>query len=66
MARRQWGGESRAPAQSARRGIFKREYIDWLAAGVSADLSKLKVLVDCANGAAAAEAPELFHKLGIP
>jgi phosphoglucosamine mutase len=29
-------------------------------------LSKLKVLVDCANGAAAAEAPELFRKLGIP
>jgi phosphoglucosamine mutase len=29
-------------------------------------LSRLKVLVDCANGAAAAEAPELFHKLGIP
>jgi len=45
---------------------LRREYIDWLAAGVSADLSKLKVLVDCANGAAAAEAPELFHKLGIP
>jgi len=45
---------------------LRREYIDWLAAGVSADLSKLKVLVDCANGAAAAEAPELFHKLGVP
>ena len=45
---------------------LRREYIDWLAAGVSADLSKLKVLVDCANGAAAAEAPELFRKLKIP
>lgn len=45
---------------------LRREYIDWLAAGVSADLRKLKVLVDCANGAAAAEAPELFRKLGIP
>lgn len=45
---------------------LRREYIDWLAAGVSADLSRLKVMVDCANGAAAAEAPELFHKLGIP
>ena len=45
---------------------LRREYIDWLAAGVSADLSKLKVLVDCAHGAAAAEAPELFCKLRIP
>ncbi len=44
---------------------LRREYIDWVAAGVSADLSKLKVLVDCANGAAAAEAPELFRKLNI-
>jgi phosphoglucosamine mutase len=45
---------------------LRRKYIDWLAGGVSADLSKLKVLVDCANGAAAAEAPELFRKLRIP
>jgi phosphoglucosamine mutase len=44
---------------------LRREYIDWLATGVSADLHKLKVLVDCANGAAAAEAPELFRKLAI-
>ncbi len=44
---------------------LRREYIDWLAAGVSVSLGKLKVLVDCANGAAAAEAPELFRKLGI-
>jgi phosphoglucosamine mutase len=45
---------------------LRREYIDWLAASVSTDLRKLKVLVDCANGAAGAEAPELFRKLGIP
>jgi phosphoglucosamine mutase len=45
---------------------LRREYIDWLASGVTTDLRKLKVLVDCANGAAAAEAPELFRKLGIP
>ena len=44
---------------------LRRAYIDWLAASVSSDLHKLKVLVDCANGAAAAEAPELFHKLAI-
>jgi phosphoglucosamine mutase len=40
-------------------------YVDWLASGVASDLRALKVLVDCANGAAAAEAPELFRKLGI-
>ena len=32
---------------------------------MSSDLSKLRVLVDCANGAATAEAPELFRSLGI-
>ena len=32
---------------------------------MSSDLSKLRVLVDCANGAATAEAPELFRSLGV-
>jgi phosphoglucosamine mutase len=44
---------------------LRKAYIDWLARSVSADLSNLKVLVDCANGAATAEAPELFHARGI-
>jgi phosphoglucosamine mutase len=44
---------------------LRRAYIDSLAATVASDLSKLRVLVDCANGAAAAEAPELFRALGI-
>jgi phosphoglucosamine mutase len=35
-------------------------YIEWLASETKADLSRLRVLVDCANGAATAEAPELF------
>src|SRR5215470_16359163 len=39
---------------------LRRAYISWLAGNVSSDLSRLKVLVDCANGAATAEAPELF------
>ena len=39
---------------------LRQAYIQSLAASVSSDLSKLRVLVDCANGAAAAEAPELF------
>lgn len=44
---------------------LRRAYIKWLASNVSGDLKRLKVLVDCANGAATAEAPELFHACGI-
>lgn len=44
---------------------LRHAYIESLADSVSADLGRLRVLVDCANGAAAAEAPELFRKLGI-
>jgi phosphoglucosamine mutase len=40
-------------------------YIRSLAASVPSDLSKLRVLVDCANGAATAEAPQLFRSLGM-
>jgi phosphoglucosamine mutase len=44
---------------------LRQAYIKSLAASVTSDLSKLRVLVDCANGAATAEAPELFSALGI-
>ncbi|HKT89021.1 MAG TPA: phosphoglucosamine mutase [Candidatus Sulfotelmatobacter sp.] len=44
---------------------LRQAYIKSLAASVPSDLSKLRVLVDCANGAATAEAPELFRTLGI-
>jgi phosphoglucosamine mutase len=44
---------------------LRHAYIKSLAASVSSDLSKLRVLVDCANGAATAEAPELFRNLAI-
>ena len=40
---------------------LRSAYIQWLANDAKVDLSRLRVLVDCANGAAAAEAPELFH-----
>jgi phosphoglucosamine mutase len=40
---------------------LRHAYIEWLAKTVKADLSKMRVAVDCANGAAAAEAPELFR-----
>jgi len=44
---------------------LRQAYIKSLAGSVSSDLSKLRVLVDCANGAATAEAPELFRGAGI-
>jgi len=44
---------------------LREAYIDWLARGVGANLKKLRVAVDCANGAATAEAPELFRAVGI-
>ena len=44
---------------------LRHAYIKSLAQSVSSDLSKLRVLVDCANGAATAEAPELFRTLGV-
>lgn len=44
---------------------LRQDYVHSLADGVSADLSNLRVAVDCANGAAAAEAPQLFHALKI-
>lgn len=45
---------------------LRRAYIEWLSNSVTADLSRLRVLVDCANGAATAEAPELFREQRIP
>src|SRR5207302_2857412 len=44
---------------------LRHAYVRWLAGGVSADLSRLRAAVDCANGAATAEAPELFGALKI-
>ncbi len=44
---------------------LRKAYIEKLAGSVASDLSGLRVLVDCANGAATAEAPELFRSLRI-
>src|SRR6202163_3201290 len=44
---------------------LRRAYVRWLAGSVSTDLSGLRVAVDCANGAATAEAPELFGALKV-
>ncbi len=44
---------------------LRKSYTESLAGSVSSDLSTLRVLVDCANGAATAEAPELFRSLRV-
>ena len=44
---------------------LRHAYINELGTTAKSDLSRLRVLVDCANGAATAEAPELFRTLGI-
>lgn len=44
---------------------LRHAYVRSLAGSVKSDLSKFSVLVDCANGAATAEAPELFRSLGV-
>ena len=41
---------------------LKRAYINFVASTVESDLSGLKILVDCANGAASTTAPELFGR----
>lgn len=44
---------------------LRQSYIKELAGSVKSEVRKLRVVVDCANGAATAEAPELFHTLGV-
>jgi phosphoglucosamine mutase len=54
-------GVSSLPGEEA----LRHAYVRWLAGCVPTDLSRLRVAVDCANGAAAAEAPELFRALKV-
>ena len=45
---------------------LRADYEAWLAASVDApSLRSLRVLIDCANGAASAIAPELFARIGV-
>ena len=44
---------------------MKSDYIDHLLSTVDCDMRGLRVLVDCANGAASATAPSLFGKLPL-
>jgi phosphoglucosamine mutase len=53
-----------APSLPGEAGL-RHAYIEWLAKNVKTDLGSMRVLVDCANGAATAEAPGLFKACGI-
>lgn len=63
---------SDAPMKSRSRGEIgrrhhgmrqlKRDYIDFVAGTIESDLAGLRILADCANGAASATAPELFGR----
>lgn len=59
--------ETARPAVTSLPGdaALRRAYIEWLASNIRADLRSMRVLVDCANGAATAEAPELFRRCGV-
>ena len=53
-------GPRPAPSLPGEHGL-RAAYTEWLHRNIQADVSGLRVLVDCANGAATAEAPELFR-----
>ena len=54
--------DKRAPAAIQR---LHTTYVDWLASHIpTGSLSKFRLLVDCANGATSALAPEVFEKTG--
>jgi len=53
--------KTNSPSSLPGDATLREAYIHWLAQGVSTDLSAMRVLVDCANGAATAEAPGLFR-----
>jgi phosphoglucosamine mutase len=45
---------------------LREAYVDWLVQNIAlADLSRMKVLVDCANGAATPIAHEVFRRCGV-
>jgi len=57
-------GAASAPAELAVDEGLDRAYIDSLAETCKRSLNGLKLVVDCANGAASHLAPELFERLG--
>jgi phosphoglucosamine mutase len=57
---------SSSPATLPEAAGLRERYVEWLASNVDvAGLRGFRVLVDCANGASAAVAPELFRQCGV-
>jgi phosphoglucosamine mutase len=64
------GSNAAVPANVPKKSLpgdhsLAQKYEQWLAKSVSGDFSKLKIVADCANGAASAVAPELFKLAGV-
>ncbi len=57
------GVEPREAALATDEGL-DREYLDYLVSAAAGDFSGLKMVIDCANGAAAHLGPALFERLG--
>lgn len=59
-------GDARAPADESETTRLQTSYLEHLRAGVAKDLrlDNLRIVVDCANGAAYELAPRLFNALG--
>lgn len=56
-------GETRAMIDDSR---LREAYVEWLVDNVaSADLSRMNIIVDCANGAATPIAHEVFRRCGV-
>ena len=57
--------DTEAPAPEQEHGL-QQEYLAFLSdhIGAGLDLRKLKIVIDCANGASSALAPDLFKRLG--
>ncbi len=54
------------PASLPGDAALRRDYVEWLASGVMAgSLPPLKLVVDCAHGAAGALAPDVFRVCGL-
>jgi phosphoglucosamine mutase len=58
------GGTPASSASLPANADLRNAYVQWLARSVSG-IDKLKVIVDCANGAASAIAPQLFDMYGM-
>ncbi|HWZ81481.1 MAG TPA: phosphoglucosamine mutase [Terriglobales bacterium] len=56
--------DTNLPSSLPGEAALRHAYVRWLAAKITTDVSGLRIVVDCANGAATAEAPELFRSLG--